>query len=63
MSNPIERHGAGADSDQPVSFTRLAYGVGGVAGGIVSAGLSSFVMLYYNRVLGVPAILDNLALF
>ncbi len=62
MSNPIERHGAGADSDQPVSFTRLAYGVGGVAGGIVSAGLSSFVMLYYNRVLGVPAGLVGTAL-
>ncbi len=44
------------------AFTRIVYGAGGVAGSAVSAGLGMFVMLYYNRVLGVSAGLVGTAL-
>ncbi len=34
---------------------RIFYAVGGIATGIIHNGLTSFVLLYYNLVLGVPA--------
>lgn len=42
--------------------TRWAYGVGGSASGIVSSGISTFVLLYYNLALGVPAVLVSTSL-
>ena len=42
--------------------TRVLYGVGGGAHGIVSSSLDTFVLLYYNLALGVPAGLVGVAL-
>lgn len=35
--------------------TRLAYGTGAMANGVKSAAFSSYLMLYFNQVIGVPA--------
>ena len=42
--------------------TRLAYGIGSIAYGIKNNGFSTFLMLYFNQVLGLPAILVGLSL-
>lgn len=42
--------------------TRLAYGIGSVAYGIKDNGFTTFLMIYFNQVLGLPAILVGLAL-
>ena len=55
MSKPDERAGEPTNSILVRPLTRIAYGTGGVAGGVISAGLSMFVLLYYSRVLGVQA--------
>lgn len=42
--------------------TRLAYGIGSVAYGIKNNGFTTFLMIYFNQVLGLPAILVGLSL-
>lgn len=37
------------------NVTRLKYAVGGIATGVIHNGLTSYVLLYYNLVLGLPA--------
>lgn len=41
---------------------QLAYGLGGIANGVFSNGLSFFLLIYYNLVIGLPAELVGLAL-
>jgi len=41
---------------------RWAYGCGGIAGGLYSNGVSYFLLVYYNQVIGLPAELAGLAL-
>ncbi len=41
---------------------QLAYGLGGIANGIFSNGLSFFLLIYYNLVIGLPAEMVGLAL-
>tara|TARA_B110000003_G_scaffold218738_1_gene218434 strand:+ start:222 stop:1730 length:1509 start_codon:yes stop_codon:yes gene_type:complete len=62
MSRPDELAGEPIKSIQIGPLTRMAYGTGGIAGGVISAGLSMFVLLYYSRVLGVSAGLVGTAL-
>jgi Na+/melibiose symporter-like transporter len=42
--------------------TRLAYGFGAIANGVKSAAFTSYLMLYFNQVVGVPAAIVGLAL-
>ena len=42
--------------------TRLSYGFGALANGIKSAAFSSYLMLYFNQVVGVPAAIVGTAL-
>jgi glycoside/pentoside/hexuronide:cation symporter, GPH family len=42
--------------------TRLAYGIGSIAYGIKNNGFATFLMIYFNQVLGLPAILVGLSL-
>ena len=42
--------------------TRVAYGAGAMANGIKSAAFSSYLMLYFNQVVGVPAAIVGTAL-
>lgn len=42
--------------------TRLAYGLGSVAYGVKNNGFSTFLMIYFNQVLGLPAILVGVSL-
>ena len=35
--------------------TRIAYGTGAIADGIKNAAFSTYLLLYFNQVLGVPA--------
>lgn len=42
--------------------TRIAYGTGAMANGIKSAAFSSYLMLYFNQVVGVPAAIVGTAL-
>ena len=51
-----------ASSGQSQRFIRIFYGMGGVTGGIVSVGLSMFVLVFYSRVLGLSAGLVGTAL-
>ena len=44
------------------TVTRLSYGVGAVANGVKNAAFSSYLMLYYNQVIGVPASIVSLAI-
>lgn len=43
-------------------MVRLAYGAGGIANGVFSNGLSFFLLIYYNLVIGLSAELAGLAL-
>ena len=42
--------------------TRLAFGAGAMANGVKSAAFSSYLMLYFNQVVGVPAAIVGTAL-
>lgn len=42
--------------------TRLAYGLGSIAYGVKNNGFTTFLMIYFNQALGLPAILVGLAL-
>lgn len=42
--------------------TRISYGAGAMANGIKSAAFSSYLMLYFNQVVGVPAAIVGTAL-
>ena len=54
---------ATAGSIPPLSLgTRLSYGAGAMANGIKSAAFSSYLMLYFNQVVGVPASIVGTAL-
>lgn len=47
----------------PVTLgTRLSYGAGAMANGIKGAAFSSYLMLYFNQVIGVPAAIVGTAL-
>lgn len=48
--------------ERPSTPMQLAYGAGGVANGIFSNGLSFFLLIYYNLVIGLPAETVGLAL-
>ncbi len=51
------------DSVPPLGFgTKLAYGVGQVAEGLKNTAMATFVLFYYNQVLGLPGTLAGLAL-
>ena len=43
--------------------TRSAYGLGSVAEGIKNTAFSTFLLFYYNQVLGLPGTLGGLAIF
>lgn len=58
---------AGAAGDAPASprinlATRVSYGAGAMANGIKGAAFSSYLMLYFNQVMGVPAAIVGTAL-
>ena len=42
--------------------TRLAYGLGSIAYGVKNNGFTTFLMIYFNQVLGLSAILVGTAL-
>ena len=42
--------------------TRVAYGFGSIADGIKSAAFSTYLLLYFNQVLGVPAAIVSTAI-
>jgi len=42
--------------------TRIAYGTGAVADGIKNAAFSTYLLLYFNQVLGVPAVIVSTAI-
>ena len=47
---------ATAESIPPLPLgTRLAYGTGAIANGVKNAAFSTYLLLFYNQVLGVPA--------
>ena len=52
----------GVHSESPSLKMQAAYGVGGIANGIFSNGLSFFLLIYYNLVIGMPAETVGLAL-
>ncbi|MEJ6707730.1 MAG: MFS transporter, partial [Amylibacter sp.] len=43
-------------------FSVLSYGIGSIAYGIKDNGFTTFLMIYFNQVLGLPAYLVGLAL-
>ncbi len=47
---------------KPGLLTRIAYGVGGAAGGIKNNGFEYVLLLFYSQVLGLPAVLVVLAM-
>ncbi|RXZ65595.1 MFS transporter [Pelagerythrobacter rhizovicinus] len=52
-----------APASPPVGFgTRVSYGAGAMANGIKGAAFSSYLMLYFNQVVGVPAAIVGTAL-
>lgn len=52
-----------APSTPPIGFaTRISYGAGAMANGIKGAAFSSYLMLYFNQVVGVPAAIVGTAL-
>ena len=52
-----------AGTAPPLSFVnRVTYGTGAMANGIKSAAFSSYLMLYFNQVVGVPAAIVGTAL-
>lgn len=50
-------------TDSPPVSMQLFYGAGGIANGILSNGLSFFLLIYYNLVIGLPAETVGFALF
>ncbi len=62
MSHPLKPADEPSNAIQLGHFTRVAFGLGGIPVGIVTAAIGMFVLLYYNRVLGVPAGLVGTAL-
>lgn len=42
--------------------TRLAYGSGAIANGVKNAAFSTYLLLFYNQVMGVPAAIVSLAI-
>lgn len=50
------------ETDHPPARMQAAYGAGGIANGIFSNGLSFFLLVYYNLVIGLPAETVGLAL-
>ncbi|KCZ94496.1 MFS transporter [Hyphomonas johnsonii] len=48
---------------KPSHFTRIAFGVGGIADGVKNNGFDYFLLFYYSQVLGVQASLVAAALF
>lgn len=57
----MDRSGGGAAAPLPLK-TKLAFGVGSGAEAIALYSVSTFAMLYYNQVLGMPAHLAGLAI-
>jgi len=47
---------------KPSVLTRIAYGIGGAAGGIKNNGFEYVLLLFYSQVLGLPAFLVVLAM-
>nr|WP_070960011.1 MFS transporter [Hyphomonas sp. Mor2] len=47
---------ASATGSKPGLFTRIAYGVGGAAGGIKNNGFDYVLLLFYSQVLGLPGL-------
>lgn len=60
----IARPEAAAPREVPpiTSRTRLAYGFGAIANGVKNAAFTSYLMLYFNQVVGVPAAVVGAAL-
>ena len=52
-----------AEHKAPGFLTRLAYGVGGAAGGIKNNGFEYVLLLFYSQVLGLSAVLVAAALW
>lgn len=52
-----------AQPQTPGLFTRIAYGVGGAAGGIKNNGFDYVLLLFYSQVLGLSAVLVAAALW
>ncbi|MEE2877923.1 MAG: MFS transporter [Pseudomonadota bacterium] len=52
-----------AEQRTPGVFTRLAYGIGGAAGGIKNNGFEYVLLLFYSQVLGLSAVLVAAALW
>ena len=50
-------------AQRPGLFTRLAYGVGGAAGGIKNNGFDYVLLLFYSQVLGLSAVLVAAAMW
>lgn len=50
-------------TESPPVGMQLFYGAGGIANGILSNGLSFFLLIYYNLVIGLPAETVGFALF
>lgn len=48
---------------KPSFLTRLAYGVGGAAGGIKNNGFDYVLLLFYSQVMGLPAVMVAAALW
>lgn len=44
-------------------LTRLSYGAGAIANGTKGAAFNTYLMLFYNQVIGVPALTVSLAIF
>lgn len=61
MATVAHEHGArltgiGTGGAPPITLpTRLSYGVGAVANGVKNAAFTTYLMFYYNQVIGVPA--------
>lgn len=62
MSDPSGHPGAVSASPTPGLLTRIAYGIGGAAGGIKNNGFDYVLLLFYSQVLGLPAAMVGLAL-
>ncbi len=50
-------------ADAPDLKTKMVYGLGSVAFGAKDAGFNTFLLIFYNQVLGVPATLVSFAIF
>lgn len=55
--------GMEAATAPPITIgTRLSYGVGAIANGVKSAAFTTYLMFYYNQVVGVPAAVVSTAI-